>query len=202
MPQIFIRKLTNLSSGPYLPVGQQRRPINILESTTDVFQVATFHHTHRTEKKRKLQIPRSIIKATHIVRRGHTPMGAMKTWSTTTLLKSAVKRVAPSLCERRGNLNSRYLFQRPMKGPKTCHKHCFTWAQLKALTYACPKAKKPNGAWDVVAERPPVVVFGCDLENDVWHYPDIYGVKRHARSVTTERQRRRGRSKPHPRLRE
>jgi hypothetical protein len=45
-------------------------------------------------------------------------MGAIKSWSTTTLFESAVKLVALSLRERRGNLNSRYLFQRPMTGPK------------------------------------------------------------------------------------
>jgi hypothetical protein len=49
-----------LSSRPYLPVGQQRWPIDILESTADVFDIATFHYTHRTEKDRKLQIPHMI----------------------------------------------------------------------------------------------------------------------------------------------
>jgi hypothetical protein len=44
-------------------------------------------------------------------------MGAIKIWSTTTFFESAVKLVALSLRERRGNLNSRYLFQRPMTGP-------------------------------------------------------------------------------------
>lgn len=46
--------MTNLRSGPYLPVGQQCWPINVLESGTDVLRVAAFHHTHGTEKDGQL----------------------------------------------------------------------------------------------------------------------------------------------------
>ena len=88
-----------------------------------------------------------------------------------------------------------------MKGPKSLSQILLS-LKLKALTYACPKAKKSNGTWDVVVERPPVIIFGCDLKKDVWRYQDMYGVKRHAQSVIIERQRRRGRSKPHLRLQE
>lgn len=67
-------------------------------------------------------------------------MGAIKTWSTKTLLKSAEKLVALSLRVPRGNLCSRYLFQRPMRGPKACLKQRFSDNARHSLMPA-PKQK-------------------------------------------------------------
>ncbi len=131
--------LTNLRGGPYLPIGQQCRPIDVLEPGADVFRVTAFHDAHRTEKDEKLSIGVAYTISSRStedkkegggaagnqktwvsgVQLGLTPMGAMTIWSTATLLESAAKLpvAEPSLRVRRGNLSSRYLFQRPMMGP-------------------------------------------------------------------------------------
>jgi hypothetical protein len=115
---------------------------------------------------------------TWVVRRlglGLTPMGAMTIWSTATLLESAAKLpvVAPSLRLRRGNLSSRYLFQRPMMGPDTEPRQRATHSPKRQggqLTDACPKEKEAKGAGDVVVRSQTIVIFGCDLRHTIERY--------------------------------
>lgn len=106
----------------------------------------------------------SLKKEDRAVGVGPTPMGAMMIWSTATLLESATKLVAFSLRMGRGNLYSRYLFQRPMTGPdNTLSRECLENVQ-EVLTYARSKDKKAESASNVVVGSLFIVIFGRNLD--------------------------------------
>src|SRR6266446_7274007 len=97
-------------------------------------------------------------------------MGAITIWSTTTLFARAEKLVELCPRGRRGNLNSRYLFQRPMTGPEAKPVTSLVFSpKTLALTHACSKVKKPKCARNIIVKFPSAsIFFRYNLRRDVW----------------------------------